>query len=316
MKAFALLSAGLAAMTVSLLSAKPAHAIPQTFVSGAGGGAACTRVAPCATFQAAHDVTDAGGVITCLDSGNFGSSTTTISKSITIDCAGTAATAFPVAGAAFTISTAGVVVRLRNLTIQGTGATTGILFSAGAALFVENCVIDGFNSGNARGISFQPASGTSKLFVSDSIIRNNDNAPSVTGAGILFSPVGTVRAMIDRVRFENNRTGIFAQAPSGQTTIVQLRDSVVSGSPASAISVIGSQGFAAVIVEHSSLMFNSGNGVSATGANAAVHLGSSTVVGNGGGLIAASGAKIFSYQNNQATGNNTDGGPTNLLTLK
>src|SRR5687767_8042447 len=135
MKASALLSASLAAMTVSLLSVNPAQAIPQTFVSGAGGGAACTRAAPCATFQAAHDATDSGGVITCLDSGSFGPTTTTISKSITIDCAGTVATAFPSGGAAFSISTAGVVVRLRHLMIEGRGSSVGIQFSNGAALF-------------------------------------------------------------------------------------------------------------------------------------------------------------------------------------
>jgi parallel beta helix pectate lyase-like protein len=317
MKAFALLSAGLAAMTVSLLSAKPAYAIPQTFVSGAGGGATCTRAAPCATFQAAHDATDPGGQISCLDSGNFGTGTTTITKSITIDCAGTAAMAFPtVVSQAFVINTAGVVVRLRNLTIQGIGLSTGIQFTNGAALFVENCVIDNFHSGPARGIFFAPSSGTAELFVSDSVISNNHNpAFGGAGVGIQISPTGSARAVIDRVRLQNNRTGIFASAPAGQTTIVQLRDSVVSGNVTNGIDASG-PGFAAFVVERSSLMFNGSSGVFASSANAAVHIGSSTVIGNGGGLITASGGKIFSYQNNQATGNNADGAPTNVLTLK
>jgi len=51
-------------------------------------------------------------------------------------------------------------------------------------------------------------------------------------------------------------------------------------------------------------------------ANGAIHIGNSTVIGNGTGLNAVGGGKIFSYQNNQATGNTTDGAPTNLLTLK
>jgi len=314
MKILALLSAGLAAMTVSLLSVKPAQAIPQTFVSGTGSGAACTRAAPCTTFQAAHDVTDAGGVISCLDSGNFGGSTT-ISKSITIDCAGTVATVFPApASQAFLINTAGVVVRLRNLTIQGNGSSIGIHFSNGAALFVENCVIDGFT---AQGISFSPTSGTPKLFVSDSIISNNHNPAFTTGTGILISPSGTtsVRAVIDRVRVQNNRNGIIANPfVAGQTTIVQLRDSVVSGNVDGIHAISGA--FAAFVVERSSLMFNGEKGVSAAGANSAIHIGGSTVIGNGTGLFTAAGGKIFSYQNNQATGNTSDGAPTNILTLK
>jgi hypothetical protein len=40
------------------------------------------------------------------------------------------------------------------------------------------------------------------------------------------------------------------------------------------------------------------------------------VVGNGGGLIASGGAQILSYQNNQASGNFVDGGPTGVLTVK
>ena len=320
MKAFALLSAGLAAVTVSLLAAEPAQAIPQTFVSGAGAGVACTRAAPCATFQAAHDVTDAGGQITCLDSGTFaGASIVTINKSITIDCGGSVGTVFASGAQGFLINTAGVIVRLRNLMINGGGgSSTGIRFTNGAALFVENCVITNFTDTNARGISFAPTSGTPKLFVSDTTITNNNEPSTGLGIAIEIVPSGatSVRAVIDRVRLQNNRQGFLASAPAGQTTIVQLRDSVISGNLTNGIHAIGSAGFAAFVVERSSLMFNGGNGVLSNGANAAVHIGGSSVIGNGGGLISASGGKIFSYQNNQATGNTTDGAPTNILTLK
>jgi hypothetical protein len=50
--------------------------------------------------------------------------------------------------------------------------------------------------------------------------------------------------------------------------------------------------------------------------SAFVHLGNSTVFGNGVGLNAVSGGKILSYQNNQATGNFTDGAPTGVLSVK
>ena len=81
------LPAALGILLVCLVA--PADAIPRTFVSGKGGGVACTRAAPCADLQTAHDATDSGGEVTCLDGGNFaGASTVTISKSITIDCGG------------------------------------------------------------------------------------------------------------------------------------------------------------------------------------------------------------------------------------
>src|SRR5689334_18173709 len=100
-----------AAMLALVALVAPAHAIPTTFVSQTGGGTACTRAAPCASFQAAHDVTDAGGQIICVDPGVFNAAI--ITKSITIDCSGTiGATA-----SGFQVNAPGAVVRLRGLSI-------------------------------------------------------------------------------------------------------------------------------------------------------------------------------------------------------
>src|SRR3954452_12868075 len=44
----------------------------RTWVSGTGSdGNACTRGAPCLTFNHAHAVTAAGGEINCVDAGDF-----------------------------------------------------------------------------------------------------------------------------------------------------------------------------------------------------------------------------------------------------
>src|SRR5205814_1461737 len=82
------LSSALAAMACLLLNALPAHAQNnRSFVSGTGSDAnACTRSAPCLTFNQAHSQTNAGGLINCLDPGEFG--LVTITKAITIDCTG------------------------------------------------------------------------------------------------------------------------------------------------------------------------------------------------------------------------------------
>src|SRR5262245_38497282 len=133
-----------------LLAATPAGAIPRTWVSSTGGGSACTRAAPCATFQAAHDATDPNGELNGVGSGDFGPDDPTsparvvITKSITIDCTGTLAAIS--AGNGVVVIAAGAVVRLRNLTITGQGSGAGIFFNSGGAarLFIENCTITNF----------------------------------------------------------------------------------------------------------------------------------------------------------------------------
>src|SRR5205823_3447799 len=114
-----------------------ANAVPRTFVSGTGTDAGtCVRNVPCLTFSFAHGQTDAGGEINCVDAGDFGP--LTITKSITIDCAGTVGGILVTSGTAITINTASVVVRLRNLTINGgsttagTGGQVGVKFTNGS----------------------------------------------------------------------------------------------------------------------------------------------------------------------------------------
>src|SRR3982750_2848833 len=117
MKAVALL---LAAAAIGLLPAAPADAAPRAFVSSTGSGATCTRAAPCATFQAAHDATDPNGEVNCLDGGDYGP--INISKSISIDCTGTAGTIAVTTGTGVNISGSNLIVRLRGLAILAAGA--------------------------------------------------------------------------------------------------------------------------------------------------------------------------------------------------
>src|SRR5262245_55475231 len=81
------------ALVAVYLSATPSEALPNTFVASNGTGSTCSRVAPCADFQTAHNATNDGGDITCVDAGNYapaGGFDLFITKSITIDCGGTA----------------------------------------------------------------------------------------------------------------------------------------------------------------------------------------------------------------------------------
>lgn len=308
MEAIARASAAIAVIVAAAWPAAPAHAIPRTFVSATGGGAACTRALPCATFQAAHDATDPNGEINCIDAGQFGG--LLITKSITIDCSGTIG-----AGAnTVTINTTTAVVRLRGLTFEGPGdgsffAGVAILSHA-AALFVENCAIDKFATGISAGAA---SGGTTRLSVADSAISN-------TADGISINGQGSSRLVIDRVRLEKDDQALRASGVSPATgpIIVQIRASVFTGN-AMGVRALTSGGFGgqtiSVTVDRTSSTI-SDNGVIADGSTSFVLLGRSTVMGNSTGLSRLNGGTIFSYQNNHLSGNTTDGTANSLLTLK
>src|SRR6476620_4353738 len=80
-------SAALAVM-IALPSAPAMAQATRTWISGVVDDVnPCSRTAPCKTFAGAISKTAAGGEIDVLDPGGFG--TVTITKSITIDGAGT-----------------------------------------------------------------------------------------------------------------------------------------------------------------------------------------------------------------------------------
>src|SRR5947207_1845172 len=168
------LSPALAAMACLLLNAGPAHAQNnRSFVSGTGLDTnACTRSAPCLTFAQALTQTNAGGVINCLDSSSFG--TATITQSVTIDCTGTFAGVLVTSPNGFLINAgASDVVRLRGLSIEGAGGSTGVFGGHVGALRIEQCKIFGFSQ---NGVGFLVQSGLgSELYVSDSVISENGN---------------------------------------------------------------------------------------------------------------------------------------------
>jgi hypothetical protein len=317
MKPIALLIAG-AAAAVFLLPAAPAHAIPRTFVSGTGGGAACTRAAPCATFQAAHDATDVNGEINCVDSGEFGP--VAINKSITIDCTGTIASIRVVATSGITIAAGATRVRLRGLSIDGSApqSSVGVSSVNGATLFVENCVMtrmQGVGAGDGVGVRVvAPQSSTARLFVSNSTFTNMDR----NGVQVTVNSGGTARFTVDGMRAERMIAGILVNSGGG-TVIGQVRNSVFNGN-GNGLRIFGAPGnVASITFDRSAATLNVGGGAAGifvSGASAFAILGRSAVVSNQTGLSPVSGGSILSYQNNHLTGNVTDGAPTALLTMK
>jgi hypothetical protein len=322
MRKIALAVANLGTMLALALPVTPALAtFLTTYVSASGSDTNNTcgdQTTPCRTFHNALANTTPGGAIICVSGGGF-DNLFTISQSVTIDCGG----GVGISLGRITVDGSNIVVKLRNLTFNSESFFNfGIEALNMAALFVENCQILGFNNSNGSGpagigIKFAPTNGvTAKLYVSDSVISNNGLPAS--GGGIIVQPSGSgsARVVIERTRVENNFHGILVDGTGSTGVIlVQVRDSVVAGNLGHGIAAISSAGASptGIIVDRTSSAFNAASGILAQGA--AVHLGNSTVTGNATGLNVA-GGQILSYQNNQTSGNFTDGAPTGVLTLR
>lgn len=289
----------------SVLFPSDAGAIPRTWVSGTGSGAACTQAAPCASFQAADDVTDPGGQISCRDAGDFGK--LTVTKSITIDCTNVGAFINLTTGTAVQ-SSVNVNLTLRGLSIYNVdNAAAGILFLGGGELHVEHCHI-GSPSGMSstfEGIGVTVSASPTKIYVSDTTISDAN-----TGIQLAGLTAGVIEAVVDRVELAFNAAGFVADGQRATGTIAAyIRDSIMSDGHVAGVRAFGANGHAtvAVTVDRSAIAGNSG-GAQIFGNNAFILLGRSIVISNQVGL-ATLGAPFLSYGNNQLAGNVNDGPP-------
>src|SRR6202035_5706703 len=268
---------------------------------------ACTRSAPCATFAGALAKTSAGGEIDVVDSGDYGP--VTISQAVSIEAAGVLATIQVSSGNGITV-TAGLndVVVLRGLTLDGQGAANdGINFSTGASLYVENCRIQRFSN---AGIDFLP-NGVSKLFVTDTITRNNGASCGVY-IQVLLGGFATVS--IDGLRTENNACGV----KTVDTSNVTIRNSVAANNKFAGFSIVQIGGVPQVLIESSITTHNGTYGVLCISNPPGfpfpvVRLSNVTVSDNQIGLGALNSGVIISFGNNKVDGNGTNGSPTSTI---
>ena len=307
-----LLLAAVGVVCLPMLSSDPAQAqATRTWVSGVGDDAnPCSRTAPCKTFAGAISKTAAGGEIDCLDPGGFGA--VTITKNMTIDCNGVSGGILAAGTNGVNVNAAGIVVVLRNLTIQG--ATTGLIginFISGSSLVLQNVVIQGFNAGSALGIKFSPST-VAQLVITDSTVDHN--GVGAAGGGILVQPAagGVAFFSLNRVSLGNNSIAMGLVSSSGAITGA-LRDSVVSNSTSSGVTSVATSAIN-FMVDRTTIESNVGAGLTSSGANSTVRIGNSTVHGNNTGVSAVSGGIVQSFKNNQIAGNNTDSSPPLPLT--
>ena len=115
----------------------------RTWVSGVGDDVnPCSRTAPCKTFAGAISKTAAGGEINVIDPGGFG--TINITKSITLDGLGPMSSILGVGTTGVIVNGAGIVVNLRNLTINcgSNTSSNGIRIVNAAHVNIDNVVVE------------------------------------------------------------------------------------------------------------------------------------------------------------------------------
>ncbi len=181
----------------------------RTWVSGVGDDAnPCSRTAPCKTFAGAISKTAAGGEISVLDPGGFGS--VTITKSITLNGMGT------LAGILASPSTNGIIINaaatdvivLRNLSIKGftsggVGALDGIRILNAGAVIVDNVDIHDFGG---KGINADGGAGVAIT------VRNSRISKTDTAIFIDSDVTGAYSVSVGGSLISNSVNGVYAKA--------------------------------------------------------------------------------------------------------
>jgi len=287
----------LIAATIHIGASAVSAQATRTWVSGSGNDSnPCSRTLPCQTFAGALSKTLAGGEISALDPGGFGS--VTIDKAITINGDGTLAS-IVATNTGVTIN-AGVndKVVLRNLSINGAGtALSGIRYIAGKDVIIENCSIAGFTN---YGIEIALAS-NGTLSVNDTNISNN-------GIGIQASTANgfLARVSLDNVNIESSSThGIVG----GFSSRIIASNSVISGNTSSG--VLANSATTRITLTTCRVSFN-GTGINAAIAGSIIRLSDNDIGTNITGVAAGAGT-IETAGNNRTSGNNATmplGAPT------
>jgi hypothetical protein len=306
---------------IALASSSASAQATRTWVSGVGDDVnPCSRTAPCKTFAGAISKTANGGEIDALDPGGFG--TITITKSITID--GTTGQGFGSILASIgngvnvndsqTGSPGSIIVRLRNLSINGAGTTSGTGGSVGISItsakvvHVEGCAIAGFRAGTARGINDTRTVNGGFLFVKDTYIHNNGGAGVAVIPGAA-NPAASLSSSLSNVRIEQNgENGVgTGYVLSGAGLKGHISDSTASKHPNFGISADSG---AKLSIDNCKVLYN-GAGVDSNGGATVIRISNSVVFGNTGAGLGLSGGAIRSYGNNRLLGNGSDTNPTN-----
>jgi Right handed beta helix region len=283
-----LISAVFTFLALAVLVTAPANAqATRTWVSGVGDDVnPCSRTAPCKTFAGAISKTAAGGEISVLDPGGFG--TVTITKSLTINGDGTLGGILSALTNGITVNAAATDrVVIRNISINGAGTgLAGIRFINGRHLTIDNVTISGVTG---RAIDM------ANLYVTNTRITR-------AGTGIFVSATaGAALAMIDNTNIEGVTNGIEAST-NGRATVT---NSVISGN--SSNGVLASTASSTINLEGSQISFNDIAGVNCAGG--VIRLANNAIYNNTSGITISGGCTVNSAGNNRDFGNSSTTAP-------
>ena len=319
------LAVAAAALSLAVTASPAAAQATRTWVSNFGDDAnQLLRNTPCKTFAGAISKTATGGEINCVDPGNYGS--VTITKSLTVDCAGTFGGALTGGSAGITVNGANIVVNIRNLSIDGgtpvAPGTNGIRIAQAGFVSIENVRV--FNYRGAApagyGVLINPNASAARVHILNSTISSNGTATSGGGIGIvpttLMAAIGSVQLTLENVDLLGNYRGIDVVAtgtPAGNTLTVS--GGRIFASTDNAINGATNANGLNIMLEGMTIS-NNLRGIIVSGSGAGVRIGSSVLASNGTAVAVAGGAVIQSYRNNQIEFNNINGTPIPMATLQ
>jgi Right handed beta helix region len=267
---------------------------------------------PCASLQRAHDNVAAAGEVIVLTSGDYGATRTptlSITKSISISYNGPGEARIVGSGADPVIyinAAVSDVIKLRGLTIDGQGiAAEGIQVRTASALHIQNCVIKHFQGLGAGVALLLVSTSRTDIFVSDTAILNNGSSAASGGISIrLLGSSAAANVILDRILLESNVTGLNVDgtASSGRAVHIVIRDSMVAGNAADGIVATSAPGKIpiSIVVERTSSVANTGNGILANGPRTTVLIRDSVILGNGTALSTINGGQLISHQQKTA----------------
>ena len=295
----------LSALLLLCLAGGAAAQATRTWVSGVGDDVnPCSRTAPCKTFAGAISKTAAGGEISVLDPGGYG--TVTITKSITLQTDGQLASIMHSGGISGIIINCGTcTVGLRNIRLNGTGTTlgtSGIRVLAASKVTLEDVVIE-TTSSHALDITTAAATTVSLLRTA---FRNVASTAGDAAVHIAPSASSVVFTANDS-QIDSLQQGILV---TGAAELF-LRDVTVSGGGGDGIALLPTAPtpgpVISVLIENSRITDFSAAGINASGGNTVVRIGNSTISGNATGITTMNSASVLSYGNNRLIGNAVNG---------
>ena len=196
----------------------------------------------------------------------------------------------------------GDVVRIRGITIQQQDFNfAGIIFNSGAALYVENCNLSASGGSVPASLYFAPTTAASGGVPTEFTVRNSTIINNSVG-NILIKPTNgvSVAALVDNTLMAKGLYGIRADNSAAGMIRVDVRNSVAKGNINNGYLAVGTGANPIhFMIDHSTAENNGVYGAVATGAQAFMIIGGSTLIGNGTGLAQLSGATVAS------TGTNT-----------